>query len=1377
MQAMAGNARIATWWLGIALAFAVCPVRAQDTEAQARFTAESLRFRTALHYDPLLDAPLEGLVKRYLEAERLDELIALYRGHIAQYPDDAGAKTVLVRILRRTDRTGADELLAEAVPRHPGFAPLHFMLFRTYEERGDPRAVEALAKAIDLENAGSRRNAWLEELLDLSEGETARALGKAQLAKSLSVEGLDGPSLVSLARLAQRHRFWEESLDGLKRAKAVTTDAGQSVEIDLMQAIAMGQLNQQAAAESLLSALLGRLAPDHWRRREILTLRFGVLASDEERKALLASLEAAARAKPADEGAQLDLGEALLACERRDEAAKQFLAASRRLPASRLLESRALEVLEGNGDLKGLADLLTERLELAPDRLDLRFRLVKAEYALKRDAAAEQDFRTVVAGLDPEAVSERLLELQRYLRGIERVDAAAGYLEQYVRSHPARLDVARELAEVRLAEGAADSIAELVRMVRPEESEAGNVLDFAEFLIGAGLVQPARTLVEAKLAVEPRQFELGLKLIEILGKLGDAGAAKDRITALREMTDTAPRYRQWLEASVGANRLLESLPGFLDSELNRYQFDEASWPEDKVEKFLILCEAGQREQLAGRVAEGLRRQLAQEGIDAALKLRLRRMLVAVLKDEPSAVPEVEAQLELLATEDPAHRSEHDLQRALVYQRNGRPDLARPLFAGIDFDEVGNLSLLREAADGLVVHDFLDEAAAALKAVTSLEPSDLLSWELRLSVLAALGEESELRAVLRGLRSGEHGVALREQSHRALDDQLEASFWRSVVVLLESGRTAEVLPLLAAIDQEAVSVRARLWSGWTRIRVLSRLGRETEAREALVRLQEEAAARQIKTIAFPDGMTLELAAAGRIWTDETPGDEADLSSALFLTENPVLRWAFELPEGLGIFRVERTERHVLVLDDRLGLHCLDASHGKLIWRGRFDEDGTLDRAATAPVFVGADGRASPEPREKASALTAKVPPRILVSGDRFILLRGREAFAHAAGDGSVVWSAALPPRGKEVAPRTSGRASPGIRMARANDRVVIFDAESGDLLGVEEGSGKQLWSNRLVAPAGSRPQSASLSTGLEISGDLGIAYGDEAVVFNAANGDIVWRFHEGPLGRFPVVLRPPREEESGPAPTGEGTAIADPASFSRFDLASRSPEGLLHSPAFFKGTASLAGPAVFWSESRRSIDTPSAAAIDGGSLWLMQGDSVRRLCTDLPLAARRSEARGTFVGRVGDHAWFLDRGELIHVDFHRQRSLRLTLGDLGNPKDLHATLAGNHLVVRDHASVVVFNALTGDRLGRAALPSALVEYLAAMLPAEADEETVDFVWQGRLHRSGPGRPLRCLPISDSIGHGACLATFGHRLVVSLEPAPAPGTAVPPAPVIQ
>ena len=181
---------------------------------------------------------------------------------------------------------------------------------------------------------------------------------------------------------------------------------------------------------------------------------------------------------------------------------------------------------------------------------------------------------------------------------------------------------------------------------------------------------------------------------------------------------------------------------------------------------------------------------------------------------------------------------------------------------------------------------------------------------------------------------------------------------------------------------------------------------------------------------------------------------------------------------------------------------------------------------------------------------------------------------------------------------------------------------------------------------------------------------------------------------------------------------------------------------------------------------------------MQDPSVRKLSTDLPLASRELAAGGTFLGRVGDHAWFLDGGELLHVDFHRERSLRLLLSDLGSPSELRATLTGNQIVVRGNASVAVFNALTGERLGRAPLPSALVEYLATMLPAEQDSrDGAEFVWQGRLHRSGPGRPVRCLPVQDRITAGAALSVFGDRIVVCLEPAPAPGTAVPPAPVIQ
>src|SRR5690606_22939944 len=118
-------------------------VSAQDL-TEDEFLKSSVRDRTALYHDPLLDAPLASLVKPYRGAERVDELIGLYRSHVEQYPQDAGAKTVLIRLLRRVDRGGADEMITSAVRLHPDYAPLQYVLYRFLEDRGDARATEAL---------------------------------------------------------------------------------------------------------------------------------------------------------------------------------------------------------------------------------------------------------------------------------------------------------------------------------------------------------------------------------------------------------------------------------------------------------------------------------------------------------------------------------------------------------------------------------------------------------------------------------------------------------------------------------------------------------------------------------------------------------------------------------------------------------------------------------------------------------------------------------------------------------------------------------------------------------------------------------------------------------------------------------------------------------------------------------------------------------------------------------------------------------------------------------------------------------------------------------------------------------------------------------
>ncbi|REJ91817.1 MAG: hypothetical protein DWQ35_14040, partial [Planctomycetota bacterium] len=70
------------------------------TEApEATLVERTLPLRTALHHDPSLVAPLEQLVQDYRAAGRLDELIQLYESHVANYPQDRNARTVLLRLL------------------------------------------------------------------------------------------------------------------------------------------------------------------------------------------------------------------------------------------------------------------------------------------------------------------------------------------------------------------------------------------------------------------------------------------------------------------------------------------------------------------------------------------------------------------------------------------------------------------------------------------------------------------------------------------------------------------------------------------------------------------------------------------------------------------------------------------------------------------------------------------------------------------------------------------------------------------------------------------------------------------------------------------------------------------------------------------------------------------------------------------------------------------------------------------------------------------------------------------------------------------------------------------------------------------------------
>ena len=1352
---------------------------AQDADEE-KFAEQSLDYRTRLHYDPLLDAPLDALVRLYQSAERVDELIGLYRSHIEQYQDDAGAKVVLIRILRKVDRAGADELIATAVPLHPNSAPLQYMLFRFFEERGDERATEALSQAIDLEPNPAYRGKWLDELLQLSEGEAGRALAGTQLKKVLAQENQSSDSLMTLARLMQRYLYWELSLEALNKAKSVGLDPEATVEAEILSATAQAKLGDNAGAGKRLDAVLNKLAPDHWRRREVMSLRVGVLATDEEREKMLKTLERNYENNPLDETAVLDLAELLIAMERRSDAVDLLVKSAEVLPQSPTIETRTVELLESVSDYSAYKTFLEQRLETNPERVDLRFRLVQIEYALGHDADAEQEFKAVIAGLKPEDISTRILELQRFLRSIDRIDAAAKYLEQYVRNHPDRFDVARELIEIYDTRENRSGVERVTDTLAVEQARIEDVIDLGEFLLSGEFYGAAKRFLEKRVASDPEKFDLGLLHVRALSEVGDQTAASREIGRLREMTDTPSRYAKWLETAKRAHDNFETTDGFFDGEQNRFIFDDAPWSESKIEKFLVLCDVGRQRLSTDAVASAVRERLAQTNLEAATRTKLRLFLVGLLEDDPTAAEEVEKLLSSLATDDPTNLAEYDLRRALVYHRGSRVDMAEEILSKLDPEQIRSPDLLRKAVDVLIEYRFYDVATRALAKINQIDPKDLFSWEERLSLLMASENETSFRAVIRTLRNGDAGIKLRQQSQLSLGEHLVASYWRSVSRLLRpenQSRLDEILPLLASVDREEVSPETLAWTEWSRAVALSLLGRGEESAESLKRFETLVAQQKLESVSFPDGLTLDVSAAGKIVGGSLGATQSSGVDTGFVFNDPQFLWAFELEPGAKLIGAKVAGNRIVALDDHDTVYAIDSTTGKLLWRDRIAAHSGTGSPETIALFPVPQNALPSGESGDLRIMQAKMARPFEVADRLLILLYGNELRAHSTDDGRIVWRADLPFSDETgVGSGSNGGAKPGTVFGVDEGIVVVFRPLTQQVAAVDLESGKLLWDRELPRNGDNgSPAPVSLNSGVSVSEGVAVLYGWTSTLLDTATGQSLWNLSGSKTAEFPIVIREDHGEEAIAAdaaivevasnqsePWKKGVnEESDTTPLNLVDFLSVRDVEFRYSE-YLQGRSSLVGPSVHWADARLSDGIPALAIMDRAHLWLMQGESVKRVLTQFPAASQELAAKGVFLGVKQSHAWFLDGSSLLHADFHRNLTTRLSLGKLGSDSTLGGVLTGNQLLVRGQVGVESINVLTGRVIGQANWPTSMSDYLKERFPDLGAAPAPEKTWQGRIATRGPGQPGFCVPPSDLITADRYVISFGGDTLVAIGP---------------
>ncbi|MEZ5299195.1 MAG: PQQ-binding-like beta-propeller repeat protein [Verrucomicrobiales bacterium] len=754
---------------------------------------------------------------------------------------------------------------------------------------------------------------------------------------------------------------------------------------------------------------------------------------------------------------------------------------------------------------------------------------------------------------------------------------AAELFEQAVALAPERLDVRRELAEVLVALGDRPAARKLFKDGEAAEGAAENFLDMAQFMVAQGLLAEARAAAEKRLAESPGNFDLRLLLIEIYGKIGAQRSGEEAITGARALADTPARYSRWLDTAAMFHELFDTAEPFFDAEHLRLMGADPEWTPELAEKFLAFCSAADRGDLREKVADYLREQIGSPTLPEDLRPVLRRLLVESLGSSPEHAAEIQSQLQILAQEDKEKGDAYKLRLALTMHQpeSGRTDQARALLEEADPSRVEDAELLGGMHLIYLDYGMPEKALAALARQVELEPENKAAWADWITLLAALGDEENLRTALRRLTAGAGKLELSEDTHELIRGHLVDSYWRSIARLIADGgdgTQAEALAMLDAVERAKQLGEERLWVLWTRAFLYSGLGQNAARDEALAeltaaanvlspRLDPDAAATatapptvpvpdagpdaaeagavagpaataggdpsagQPVKIRFPDGLALSLDAAAQVLTDPPvapPHADADNGPMAPLG----VRWAFEVASGAAIAQVLPLGggERVFILDIQGNASVLDAASGKVLWEDQVTKPIPTGRRRTSGGrSIRTVGGVRQIMHTGGASQGYRLPAQAAATGDGSTIIVPTYAGtlrAFSAAEGDLLWESEIAPPEALPADRVRGQLGGLMPSVFAEGgRAIAYEPASGVACAFEGKTGKLVWSATVVEEGSAAGMNLhALNTGASLSGGYLLVYGRKAAILRADDGRLVWEFAPTSARRFPLDIK-------------------------------------------------------------------------------------------------------------------------------------------------------------------------------------------------------------------------------------------------------------------
>ena len=1080
----------------------------------------SLEFRARLQQYPTQDALFARLLEMYQKAGEVDRLVGMYRQHTTVYPNDEPGRIVYVRLLSSINDPEAANQVRESLRVFPKSGYLHYLLYEHLKEAGDPKAIDALDKAVEFGTDPRARAKWIEKLLKLALEDDRRDVAKRHVETMIQIQGPRAEGKVRAARRLASFGLHEKALDVLTQAAASEPSPELIIDIELLSAVSEISLHRSKEARDRLDNLLARLTADHWRRSEVLTMRQRLIASEGERDAMLAEARKNAEAHPNRDTASLDWARMLRGFDRHREALTVLLEASERMPESAQLEKETLDVFDHLGDVRRRVKYLKARIAKYPGRDDLVDRHIRALFLLRRTKDAVSMFDEAIAGLAEHKQVSRLLDMARFLRGNNRPKPSVTLFMRALDLAPERAAVLRELGEMLRTQRDRAALHRL--LVRPIPDAVGNdeFLDLMNFMLEAGHFRQAERALMARHAKQPEHFALGLALLKVRGYLIRPRSGAKLVLDLRRLADSPSRYRRWLTLATDFAASYAESATFLEQEQVRLLQETGAWNAARVDRIAAFLDVNARRY---RITEA--RHLVDELLAGELPpdvaLSLRRHLALHLERNSRHALLAGEELESLIEDDSDHREEYKARLALVYLDERDYPRAEKLLEALDVSKVGDAELLARLARPFRQLNDHDRLLDIYDRLTQAEPNRRSNWEQWITTLVAVGDEAKLRRTLRRLLRGIPRMPVSNETRTLLRDHLADSHWRGISAAFQKGGEGELIQALTMLDRaERLYPPARrpLWQSWSRIYALGRLGRlkaKADALHALKELRElqrvteakadskiksgDSASGEVAStkpsrqatldpspewVTFPDGLAASWQGLERMADlshEVSPSRSTDTNRETRRTPQGTgpagadrIRWVFKLFDSRPTALLGFGETRLLATTSGGALHCVDRVSGKLQW--------------SIPGSVTGDSQLA------------------LPSSTRVALVRGPHVECYDES-GDMVW-------------RVIADHGP-VHIAASPHGLIVFDAYTEEVTCLNPGNGKVRWWHEL---GDSSDGTHAANSGLSVQGEHILAFGKHTYVLDARDGRHLWRFDPTMVRSVPVELKEPERQD-------------------------------------------------------------------------------------------------------------------------------------------------------------------------------------------------------------------------------------------------------------